>query len=439
MRSLVATLICITIGGILPAQARPQYSAIFGQSCFLCHVNPTGNGMRELYGSQFFAPQYLPVKSLSYDAINKIKPKLSENVTIGADLRTIFLATNTQSDSTSTGLSAPLSHNTGTISQMEGNLYLELRPSEQFMIYYSQGVADASGRFEAYGLANLKGWKGWIKAGQFQENYGYRFADHTAYTRTGLWGGIDSNQGLYDGSAFSSPTPPHYGVGAEAGTRLGNADFSVSHTGAQSNIPMDRDTQKRWIARVFAQRKLPFAESFVISAGGSWLHASHKAVDPELGFPSARQTIQAWGGFGGISFTGIPNRMGTSDGASNFGWLATSLLFEYDRKAWTTPAAWTGFGAPGFDITSAYSTTQLDVMVYQGVWLQAAYDWMDNAETSSIGGEAERTTVGLSVYALPWVEISPRYRLYSSAGAPGSGIGQSRNKQQLEGQIHVFF
>lgn len=428
---LLLFLFCALIS--VTALARPQYSVIFGQSCFLCHANPTGNGMRELYGSQFFGPQYLPVKPVSYETLSKIKPQLSESVSIGADLRTIFLATNTMSDTVEAGLSAPLSMNTGTIAQMEGNVYLQIRPTEQMMLYVSRGVSDVNGRMEVYGLANLKGFKAWIKGGQFQENYGYRFADHTAYTRTGFWSG-------FDGGAFSAPTPPHYGVGFEAGTRIAGFDLSASRTGAQSNIPMDRDQQKRWVARAFGQKRIPFAEKWVVSGGASWFNAAGKPADPELGFPGQANKTVAWGGFGGIGFEGIHGCMGTGSGASNFGWLATSLLFEYDRKNWITPESWTFPNqVNAFAITSAYATAQLEIMAYQGVWLQCAYDWLDNAETSSIAGEAERTTIGAATYLLPWVEVSLKHRLYSAGNDAATGAAQSRNKRQIEAQMHVFF
>lgn len=434
MRNLSLIFLTFCALFVSSALARPQYSALFGQSCFLCHANPTGNGMRELYGSQFFGPQYLPVKPVSYETINKIKPQLSENVTVGADLRTIWLATNTIDDTTEAGLSAPFSMNTGSTTQMEGNLYLQIRPTDQMMIYYAEGVSDASGRREIYGMANLKGFKAWVKGGQFQENYGYRFADHTAYTRTGLWGG-------FDGGAFSPPMPPHYGVGFEAGTRIGGFDLSASRTSAWvSYSPSDRDEQKRWMARISGQKRLPFAQKWILSMGGSWFHSPARAMDPEMGFGAASK-VTSWGGFGGIAFEGLHDRMGTGNGASNFGWLATSLLFEYDRKNSITPFTW----APvPFEVTSAYATAQVEIMAYQGVWVQAAYDWLDNAETSSIAGQAERTSIGVASYILPWVEVSLKHRLYSSEKIPNwfeqdGFVEQARNKRQIEAQMHVFF
>ena len=87
-------------------------------------------------------------------------------------------------------------------------------------------------------------------------------------------------------------------------------------------------------------------------------------------------------------------------------------------------------------MTAAYSTTQASVMVQPGVWLVGAYDWMDNGWRDIPGYEdpqAERTTLGLQVFPLPWIEISPRYRLYNLAG------GAPRNKQLMEVQAHFFF
>ena len=150
-----AAMLFLVLTYAAAALALPQYTAIFGQDCVLCRANPTGRGMRSLYGSQFFAPTYLSAKPLSSDLLGRIKPNLSESVTIGADLRTIWLSETAIADTVETGLSAPVSTNTGTIAQMEGFLYFELQPFEKFAIHDSHGVADAGGRFEAYGIAEI--------------------------------------------------------------------------------------------------------------------------------------------------------------------------------------------------------------------------------------------------------------------------------------------
>lgn len=260
MKHLVkAVMMTLLLAGA--ASAEPHYSVLFGQSCFLCHTNPTGRGMRSLYGSQFFSPTYLPIKPVAAELLERIKPQLSDAVTIGADLRTIWLSENTQSDSAAAGLSAPLSTNTGTIAQMQGNIYLALAPSDQFLIYYSQGIAQASGHFEAFGLANVLPLNGFVKAGQFQENFGWIFADHTSFVRTGMFMN-------YMGMSGDTPHPPEYGVGAEVGIRPKYVDLTASFTNAQTQIPMTRDTQKRWFARGQVQQGIQ-SWGLQVAAGGA--------------------------------------------------------------------------------------------------------------------------------------------------------------------------
>ncbi len=392
------------------ALAEPHYTALFGQGCHLCHVNPSGKGMRALYGSQFFAPNYLPVKPIDFEKLEKIKPQLSESVMIGCDLRTIWMSENTQ-DNSESGLSAPLSTNTGKISQMEGNLYLTLQPSEEFFAYFSQGVrgendGGTGGRTELFGVADVLPWNGYMKAGQFQENYGWAFADHTSFVRTGLWQG-------YDGDWYSSPTPPHYGVGAEMGFRPMFLDVSGSFMNGQSYFPDPSDRQKRWTVRAQAQRGIEKLK-LQFTGGGSWMHA------PPLFSSSTR--MEAWGGFAGIGWEGMAGKLGCDEG---FGFLATSLLFEYDRKSWSP------FAQPPA-LTSAYSTTQLSTMVQQGVWLVGQYDWLEMGD--NLGTEAERTSIGLQVFPLPWVDLQPRYRLYSSSHAD-----RLKNTQHWEMLVHFAF
>jgi hypothetical protein len=415
----------------ISAQSEPHFSAITGQSCFLCHENPSGRGMRSLYGSQFFGPTYLPMQPVDEKVLEKLKPQLSESVTIGCDLRTIWMSENTQDKNKQAGLSAPLATNTGTIAQMEGYVYFAFQPTEKFLIYYNQGIATFAGHFEAFGLANVLPLKGYIKAGQFQENYGWIFADHTSFVRTGLFAD-------YTGQEGASPIAPHYALGAEIGFRPKRFDITASLTGEQTSTPVPRDSQKRWFVRAqFQQGIEKLALQF--TAGGSWFLAPYKAADPEYTFLSDEsKRNEAWGGFAGIGWQGLQERMRCHGG---FGFLASSLLFEYDRRAWSpiNPR----FGQPNeplylSPVTSAYSTAQLSVMVQPGVWVLGQYDWMDNGYNVSldpvnVNFAAHRTTLGFQIFPLPWVELSPRYRVQKLAGIA------ARDKESVELQAHFIF
>lgn len=409
-------LIAFTIA-VSSVSAEPHYSALFGQSCHLCHAGATGKGMRSLYGSQFFGPTYLPFKPVSFDLLEKVKPKLSESVSIGADLRTIWLSENTQIDTVEAGLSAPLSTNTGSMTQMEGYLYFALQPTDEVLLYFSQGISPS--RFEAYGQANILPWRGFVKAGQFQENFGWAFADHTSFVRTGLFGN-------YNGTTTSTPDPPGYGVGGEIGFHPKYFDVTASFTNSSGAIPGARDTQKRWFARAQAQHGIE-SLGLQFTVGGSWFLAPKKFTDPEYAFLFEQQRNEGWGGFGGIGWQGLQDRLGCRGG---FGFLTTAMMFEYDRKAWSPGI--NELAQPIYQ-TSAYSTTQIAIMIQPGIWLNGAYDWLDNGTPQATDPEAERTTLGLQIFPLPWIEIAPRYRLYSLSGV------SLRNKQQMELQAHFFF
>jgi hypothetical protein len=414
IRRLMLILFLIAWTGA--AWAEPQFSVLFGQSCFLCHQNPTGRSERSLYGSQFFAPTYLPPKPVNFELLEKIKPQVSESVLIGADLRTIWMSQDIGPDSSGSGLKDPINTNRGTMAQMEGYLYLTLQPTEKLQIFLSKGISEASGRFEAYGMGELLPFHGYAKVGQFQENYGWAFADHTAFVRTGL---LED----WDGSYFASPLPPTYGVGAEVGVRPYRFDITGSFTNPQTITPVPFDTQKRWIVRGMVQQGIN-DWGLQGSLGGSYLDAPRKGADL---VSQGQERYGAWGGFGGIGWQGLQGFFGKD--RLGFGFLSTALLFEYDRKAWTPP----GRTAP---LTSSYSTTQLNVMVYPGVWINGMYDWMDNNDYVT-GLEAKRTSIGMQIFPLPWVDIQPRYRLYSPvSSSPPYNVG---NYRFTELQVHFMF
>ena len=419
----------LTLCAVVPAQAEPQYSVIFGQTCFLCHANPTGRGMRSGYGSQFYAPTYLTHKPVSAETLERLKPQLSESVTIGADLRTIFMDESTPADSIHAGLTGPYSTNTGTVAVMAASVYLGFEPSDEIELYYAQNLFNTS-RFEVFGLAKVLPLHGFVKVGKFQENYGWAFADHTAYVRTGLWSDYDGGTGL-----VNPPTPPGFGVGGQIGLRPKSFDISASFTdNADFAYPGPQDTQKRWFARLLTQQGIQ-SLGLQFSAGGSWFHSPPvaNAMPPYQRISATKQ--QAWGGFGGIGWQGIAMH-GYENG---FGFLTTALAFEYDRKAWTPIGSVDHNGNP-VPVTSAYSTTQLSVMVHPGLWVIGAYDWLDNNQHSedpnnAFSSAAERKSFGLQIFPVPWIDIIPMYRVY----VPSSSQGHLRNIQHGELQVHFLF
>ena len=88
-------LLMIVIGLIFVSAsgyAEPSYSVLTGQSCFLCHENPSGRGLRSLYGSQYFAAKNLAVWPPTDSTLQKYSPQITPALTAGLDYRQIWMA-----------------------------------------------------------------------------------------------------------------------------------------------------------------------------------------------------------------------------------------------------------------------------------------------------------------------------------------------------------
>jgi hypothetical protein len=189
----------------------------------------------------------------------------------------------------------------------------------------------------------------------------------------------------------------------------------MSYTDDAGQTPAPFDVQKHWVARAMVQKGIqPLGLEF--TAGGNYFHA------PSMGGDSSKQ--RRWGGFGGIGWQGLDGVAGCDRG---FGFLTTALLFEYDRKAWTPPGQ-------RRSMTSAYSTTQVNIMLHPGIWAVGMYDWLDNSGRKD-GNETKRLSLGAQFFPWPWVDILPMYRIYS----PAPTAEPTRNINHLEVQAHFFF
>ncbi len=157
--------------------AVPRYSAMYGQSCALCHIDPSGGGARSLYGAQYFAHSELPVKTKSFEKLGEVQPQLSDQVQIGFDGRTMFFGTDEPS--------------VNSFMQMQGDLYLIFQASPQWAFYLDKGLYEG---FEAWGLGHILPNTGYIKVGKFTPPYGLQLADHKAFVREKLGFAYNSSE-----------------------------------------------------------------------------------------------------------------------------------------------------------------------------------------------------------------------------------------------------
>jgi len=176
---------------VATADAEPRFAALYGQDCTLCHVNPTGGGMRNLYASQYLVPEELARPVGADDELGTLNPELTPGLTVGADLRTLLYQRE---------------GGDGSTFSMQGDLYVHAQPIRQVGIYLEQGQSRAG---EIFGTAHVLPADGWVKAGRFIADHGWRFADHQMFTRRYLYdpGGTD-DPGIHYASGFEAGVAP---------------------------------------------------------------------------------------------------------------------------------------------------------------------------------------------------------------------------------------
>jgi hypothetical protein len=168
-------LLAITLAGSPPAQAEPRYTAMYGQNCTLCHANPAGGGMRTLYASQYIVPEELAMARKSEGGLTSLNPEVTPGLVVGADLRTLVY----QQEG-----------GNGSAFSMQGDLYVQAQLSADVGVYFDMGQSRAG---EIFGLAHVLPLDGYVKAGRFIPDHGWKWADHQMFNRRYLYnpGGIE--------------------------------------------------------------------------------------------------------------------------------------------------------------------------------------------------------------------------------------------------------
>jgi len=192
------------------AQALPRYSARYEQNCALCHVNPSGGGMRSEYATRELIPKEF---AIGQSATPMIDTHLGKYLTFGTDFRELYLA----SSQVAGGLSPQ------GFFPMQGDVYFALQLDPRYMLYYSHGLTNT---YEAFGFAHVLPWDGYIKAGKFVPPYGWRFDDHTMYVR--------ADEG------FTPPAISDGGVEVGFAPKFGDLRVAVVNGSRGSQLDVDR-------------------------------------------------------------------------------------------------------------------------------------------------------------------------------------------------------
>lgn len=349
--------------------AMPQFAASTGQPCSQCHANPTGCWMRNTYGAQYFAQMSLPVHKIAADQVTKFTPAISDNISLGADIRTLYLYREFKGDSST--------RTTSTFFQMENNFYINAQLGDKFSLsYYIDPSFNFFTSYQAWGMANILPFNGYVRAGRFQPSYGWRFADHTSFVRDSLgWSATYSDPGMEIGL---NPTD----ISFNAGLFNGN------------NGPADIDKGKSLAARLELRRKFDFLGAAV--GGSYWRNDLDSA------------TVSMYGPFYYVSlFDGKVVYLGELD------WLKNIHS----------------------DSLKMVTTHNLFYVPIQGIWLGATYDFSD-PNTKVKSGSTTRYAGVANIFPIAFMEIEPMVRYYSIDLGPG--IAKNHLTEYMM-KFHFFF
>jgi hypothetical protein len=246
--------------------------------------------MRSTFGSQFFAQTEMAAHKVSYDKIDNFQPALNKNITLGADLRTMYYYNDNDSNRQS------------TFFQMEGSFYLNAQFNNRVSLLLSKGL---NSDLEAYGLAYVMPLNGYIKMGKFEPGYGWFYDDHTSFVREKmLW------------------PPQYYDSGIEFGLAPPHTSVSVGlFNGTSSSL--DNDKGKAVTARMECRHHVGFLG---FAYGGSFYFNDRRQDDVYLYGPFFYAKINKFIYTGELDW--LKNSRIGQDSVS----LATTQEFAYEYK-----------------------------------------------------------------------------------------------------------
>ncbi|GIX06958.1 MAG: hypothetical protein KatS3mg115_1361 [Candidatus Poribacteria bacterium] len=376
-----ALLIGCLLGGLLlsPAVALPRFSVMVGEGCTTCHLNPSGQGLRNRYGVEVFG-----TRELAQSRREALKTVIGERLRIGGDLRVqpyFYL-----DDRAGVASADPNAQTTGTettigLFTMQTDLYLAWDLQDQLTIYLETDLLNQTA--EVFGMWDPKGEAGYLKVGRFLPNYGLRIDDHTAFIRGG--NPRSRRQGLTDGLFWG---PNYSDSGLETGFRLLGLQWTLGAFNGEAFSPLNDDRELALLGRV--ERFVRLSRSTHLLLGGN-VYSSQNPTQEALG------RLLLAGGFLGI------------------GGKSWTLTAEADWAQDYLPA--NGAAQTGSPTRGAHSLAifvEGAVRAAQGVYLLARLEHFD-PDLDADGQRFWRGSLGAEWYPVPYLEIKPTLR-YTDQG-----------------------
>ncbi len=217
----LCTVFALGTIGSRPALAEPYIAVATGLKCSTCHVNPTGGGMRTLFGSMW-GQTSLPARTIPAEGA-PWTGELGRYIAIGANLR-----------GGATWLDSPGNASVSAFDLTSLRAYLDLRViPERLSLYIDERLAPGSANnAEAYLRLWSKDHRYYLKAGQMYLPSGIRLQDDSAFIRE------------QTGISFATPDR-----GVELGFDGANWTAQLAVSNGTAGAP-EVDNGKQWSLRI---------------------------------------------------------------------------------------------------------------------------------------------------------------------------------------------
>jgi hypothetical protein len=319
---------------------------------------------------QYLIPTELSAGLLAEEEIAAIDPSLGPHLTIGMDLRTIYHQ------------SRPDRPRVDNFLQMQGAVYLSFQLSARVVAYVSRGQSETG---EVFGMAHVLPLDGYVRVGRFTQAYGWRFADHTQFTREVLgWVG-----------------PGRSDVGVECAVNPGRWSITGSIANGNRGSIADADEQAAYAGQVLYRSNLRGAG---VGAGGSlWRNSNAAGTRLDLG---PQGYVQAG------AFT------------------------------WMGEADWSTVDPPGAreERTSWVASQEASWRLRRGLDLRATYDFYD-PDIDLKTGSRRRAGAGLEFFPYPYLAVHAMLRREEFQAGDGATAVEVDlpDVSWVEIQLHFLF
>ena len=171
--SLAAVSLLISISQM--AWSEPYIAFREGLKCSACHVNNTGGGMRNGYGTLFTQTELSPLLGSLSEQGYDFTADLNGSISVGSDFMAVNETTFSEADSDAQN----------TFGIESGNLYFEVRLIPDRLTVYIDETVAPSGASSREAFVLLEGFANdsYIKAGRMLLPYGIRLWDDASFIR----------------------------------------------------------------------------------------------------------------------------------------------------------------------------------------------------------------------------------------------------------------